>query len=83
VDLKIEVKLGKLLNICHQVRNMLEISIFKIKGQGIVDVYKVTTAKINDFDEAMLIIQIQIGRVGISDVLLDGQFGVNIIFERL
>jgi hypothetical protein len=32
---------------------MLEISLVKIKGQGIVDVCKVTTTKVDDFDEAM------------------------------
>jgi hypothetical protein len=32
MDLKIEVKLGKLLNICPQLRKMLEISLAKIKG---------------------------------------------------
>jgi hypothetical protein len=31
----------------------------------------------------MLVVQIRIGRIGVSDVLLDGEFRVNIIFERL
>jgi hypothetical protein len=56
MDLKIEV--GKLLNICPQLRKMMEISLIKIKRQGIVDICKVNIAKVDDLDVAMLVIQV-------------------------
>lgn len=50
-----------------------------MKGREVTNVCKVTTAKAEDFDEAMPIIQIRIGKLGVKDVLLDGGFMVNII----
>jgi hypothetical protein len=37
----------------------------------------------NNFDEVMLVVQVCIGNYEIMDVLLDGGFGINIIFEHL
>ncbi len=54
-----------------------------IKMQGTPNFYKVTIAKIEDFDLAMLIIQVWIGKFGVSDVLLDGGSSVNIISNSL
>ncbi len=39
---------------------------------------KVTTTKEKDFDENMLVVQIQIQKYGMRNVLLDGGFGMNI-----
>jgi predicted transport protein len=46
-------------------------------------VYRIRTHHKNDFDEVMSIVQISIGNYEIMDVLLDGEFGINIIFEHL
>lgn len=62
---------------------MMEISLIKIKRQGIVDICKVNIAKVDDLDVAMLVIQVWIGRVNVSNVLLDGGFRVHVIFIRL
>ncbi len=53
-----------------------------MKEVQVVDVYKVTT-KIEDFDEDMLVVQVWVENLGIRDVLPNGRFGVNIIFESL
>jgi hypothetical protein len=37
----------------------------------------------NNFDEVMPIVQISIGNCEIMDVLLDGGFGINIIFKHM
>jgi len=37
----------------------------------VVDVYKVIWIKIEDFDEAMLIVQVWVGKFGMRDVILD------------
>jgi len=37
----------------------------------------------NDFNEIMPIVQVSIGNCEIMNVLLDGGFGINIIFEHL
>ncbi len=44
---------------------------------------KVGTHHKNDFDEVMPIVQVSNGNYEIMDVLLDGGFEVNIIFEHL
>jgi hypothetical protein len=78
-----EVKLRKLLQLCPQLRRLLEISLARIKGKGVANVCKVTTVKVEDFDEAMHVVQVKIGKLGVKDVLLDGKFGVNIISKEL
>jgi hypothetical protein len=49
----------------------------------VIDVCKVTIMKIKDFDEAMLVVQVWVGKFGVRNVLLDGGFGVNIISKNL
>jgi len=50
---KIEVKLGQLLEICPQLRKMMIKSLLKIGEAQIADVCKVTSTKVEDFDEAI------------------------------
>jgi len=76
---KIEMKLGQLLEICPQLRKMMTISLLKMEEVLIFNVCIVITTKIEDFDEAILVVQIHVGKFGIKDVLLDGGLGVNII----
>jgi hypothetical protein len=54
----------------------------KIFLKKIVDVCKVTT-KVEDFDEAMPIVQVWEGKFEVRDVLLDGGSNVNIISKSL
>jgi len=49
----------------------------------IVDVCKVTTTNVKDFDEAILIVQVYIGKFGVKNVLLVGRSDMNIISESL
>ncbi len=49
----------------------------------IVDVCKVTTTTVEDFDEAISVVQVHIGKFRVRDVLLDGESGVNIISKSL
>jgi hypothetical protein len=46
----------------------------------VVDACKITT-NIEDFDEAMQVVQVLMGKLGVKDVLPNGGFSVNIIFE--
>ncbi len=41
---------------------------------------KITTIKIEDFDEAILVVQVRVGKFGVRDVSLDDRSNVNIIF---
>ncbi len=78
MNLKLEVKLRKLLKICPQLR--LRNYLLKMKEPQVTDVCKVTTMKIIFFYETMVVVQVQ---VGIFEVLLDGRFDVNISLESL
>jgi len=49
----------------------------------IVDVCKVVATKIEDFDEAILVVQVRVGKFGVKDVLLNGGSSVNIISKSL
>jgi len=49
----------------------------------IANVYKITTTKVEDFDEAIPVVQVRIGKFGMRDVLLNDKSNVNIIFESL
>jgi hypothetical protein len=82
INLKLEVKLGQLMKICPRLKGMVEKSLIKMREDQVVDVCKVTT-KVEDFDEAMSIVQVQVGKFEIRDVLLDDGFDVNIISESL
>ncbi len=78
---KIEVKLGQLLKICLQLREMMTKSLLKMEEAQIVDVCKITTTKIEDFDEAIFFVQVRVGKFGVRDVLLDDGSSVNIILR--
>ncbi len=54
-----------------------------MKEPRVIDVCKVTTMTIIFFDETMLVVQVQVGKFGIWDVLSDGGSDVNIILENL
>ncbi len=58
-------------------------SLLKMGETQIADVYKVTTTKVEDFDEAIPVVQVHIGKFRMKNVLLDGKSDVNIIFENL
>jgi hypothetical protein len=75
----IELKLGQLLDNCPQLRKMMTKSLLKMEEAHIANVCKVTTTKIKDFDETILVIQVRVRKFGIKDVLLDGGSNANII----
>jgi hypothetical protein len=52
----------------------LEIFLAKIKGREVVDVCKVTISKAKDFNKAMHVVQVGVGKLGVKDVVLDGGF---------
>ncbi len=81
--LKLEVKLGQLFFLNPQLMKMIEKSLMKMKKNQVIDVCKVSQLKVEDFDEAMPIVQVQIGKFEVRDVLLDGRSGVNIISKSL
>jgi hypothetical protein len=54
-----------------------------MQEEHVLDVCRVGTHDKNDFDEVMFVVQISIGNCEIMDVILDGGFGVNIIFEHM
>jgi hypothetical protein len=83
MDLKMEVKLGKLLQLCPQLYKLLEIFLAKIKGKEVVDVCKITISKAEDFNKATHVIQVRVGKLGVKDVVLDGGFIINIISKEL
>jgi FtsZ-interacting cell division protein YlmF len=70
---KIKVKLGQLLEICLQLRKMMTKSLLKMGEVQIANVYKVTTTKVEDFDETILVVQVHIGKFGVRDVLFGWQ----------
>jgi hypothetical protein len=49
----------------------------------IANVYKITTTKVEDFDEAIPVVQVRVGKFRVRDVLLNDKSSVNIIFESL
>ncbi len=65
MNLKLEVKLGQLLRIFPQLVLIMEKIFSKIKEPQVTSVYKVTIMKIKDFDEAMPIVQVQVGKFGV------------------
>jgi hypothetical protein len=80
---KIEVKLGQLLEICPQLREMMTKLLLKMGEVQIVDVCKTTTTKVEDFYEVIPIVQVRIGKFEVKVVLLDNISGVNIISKSL
>jgi hypothetical protein len=79
----IEVKLRQLRKICPQLGEMMTESLLKMGEARIVDVYKVTTIIVEDFDETILLVQVRIGKFRVKDVLLDNGSSVNIISKSL
>jgi hypothetical protein len=51
---KIKMRLGQLLGLCFQLRKMMTKSLLKMEEVHIADVCKIATAKMEDFDEAIL-----------------------------
>jgi hypothetical protein len=62
---------------------MMTKSLLKMEEALIANVCKWIVTKIEDFDEAILVVQICVGKFGIRDVLLDGGSSVNVIFLSL
>jgi hypothetical protein len=58
MTLKLEVKLGQLLRICPQLMKMMEKSLMKMKTNQVIDVCKVNIVKVEDFDEAISVVQV-------------------------
>ncbi len=81
--LKLEVKLGQLLGNFPHLMKAMEKSLMKIKTNQVMDVCKVSTIKAENFDEAIPIVQVQVGKFEIRDVLLDRRYGVNVISKSL
>ncbi len=82
MNLKLEMKLGQLMKICFQLTGMVENSLIQMKEDQVVDVCKIIT-KVEDFDEVMLVVQVQVGKFEVKDVLLDNGSSVNIISKSL
>jgi hypothetical protein len=68
---KIEMKLGPLLEICPQLRKLMIKSLLKMEEIHIANVCKVIATKIEDFDKAILIVQVRVGKFGVRNVLFD------------
>ncbi len=47
--------------------------------KGVANAYKVTTTKAKDFDEAMPIVEVRVGRLGVKDLLVGRGSKINII----
>lgn len=58
MNLKLEVKLQQLLRNFPHLRSIMEKYLLKMKDTQVIDVCKVTTMKVEDFDEAMLVVQV-------------------------
>jgi hypothetical protein len=65
MNLKLKIKLGKLLRICPRLKLIKEKYLLKIKEPQMIDVCKVTTIKIKNFNEAMLVVQVRIRKFGV------------------
>jgi hypothetical protein len=81
MNLKLKV-MGYLMRICLQLRGMVEKSLIKMKEDQVTNICKITI-KVEDFDEAMLVVQVQVGKFEVKDVLLDSGSDVNIISKNL
>jgi len=65
MNLKLEVKPRKLPKICLQLMLIIEKYLLKMKEPQVTDVCKVTIMKIKDFDETMLVVQVQVRKFGV------------------
>ncbi len=82
-ELKIWNEVGTTFKVMPTIKKDDRENIIKMQGTPIANFYKVTIEKIEDFDLAMLLIQLWIGKFGMRDVLLDGGSGVNIFSKSL
>ncbi len=71
------------MEICPQLREIMTKSLLKMEEVQIANVCKVITTKIEDFDEAISIVQVCVGKFGVRDVLFDVGSNVNIISKSL
>ncbi len=55
----------------------------KMTTNQAMDVCKVNRVKVEDFDEAIPVVQVRVGKFEVRNVLLNGKFGVNIISKIL
>jgi hypothetical protein len=62
---------------------MMEKSLMKMTTNQAMDVCKVNRVKVEDFDEAIPVVQVRVGKFEVRNVLLNGKFGVNIISKIL
>jgi hypothetical protein len=83
MTLKLEVKLGQLFVKNPQLMKTMENFLMKMKTNQVTDVCKVNIVKAKDFDEAIPIVQVRVGKFEVRNVLLDGGSSVNIILENL
>ncbi len=82
-NVKMEVKLGQLIKICPQLQKILAKFFLRMQEEHVPDVCKVGTHHKNDFNEVIPVVQVSIRNCEIMDFLLDGGFGINMIFEHL
>jgi FtsZ-interacting cell division protein YlmF len=66
---KIEMKLGQSLEICFQLKEMMTKSLLNMGEAQIADVYKIIVIQVEDFDEAIPVVQVHIGKFKMRDVL--------------
>jgi MarR-like DNA-binding transcriptional regulator SgrR of sgrS sRNA len=83
MTLKLEVKLGQLLIIFPHLMKVMEKSLMKIKTNQVMDVCKVNIVKVKDFDEVVLVVQVQVRKFEIKNVLLDRGSSVNVTSKSL
>jgi N-acetylmuramic acid 6-phosphate (MurNAc-6-P) etherase len=81
--LKLKVKLGQLFGNFPHLMKVMEKSLMKIKTNQVMDACKISIIKAEDFDEAILVVQVRVGKFKIRDVLLDRGSGVNVISKSL
>lgn len=55
------------------MKEIIENLLLKMWKALVANLWKVIPTKIEDFDEVMLVVQV--GKIGVKDVLLDGGFG--------
>ncbi len=65
MNLKLEVKLGQLLRISPQLKLIMDNYLLQMKEPQVTNVCKITTMKIEDFDDIVLVIQVRVGKFGV------------------
>ncbi len=77
LETKYTLNLGQLLRVIPDIKSYI---FYVVPSKHVLP--ELTTASIS-IDHQMAIIQVQVGKNFIEDVLLDGGFGINIIMEKL